>query len=616
MNQNNTNYNVPRKPLVHTFYKAALLMAVLFAIVMGLSYHQANNQLHQMDIRQKQIADLSLQLNRIEGYLLDIVFAPETSADLTAKTNASFLTALSLVKDRITVYDVLPIADVDELFAFLAAFTEENHDFSDLSAPQRETLNARFHDVKTLLLRLSQESQSLVLQRQQLMKQGWLWLAGLWAVLVVILGLVVSSLRGRLTQGIANLHYIVERHKHKEYRLELDQKIQDEFSDFGLSLAHELTSRDIQLNQQAEQLERIEQAFSVMPLPMLVTNDKGDVEWLSSGFETLWQTNTRELEELLMVDAGLDSIRGESISQELLGMNSKVKLKDGSYTLSVSSLDSKTQACCITLVPHYELAELQVLHKSVMLMTQDIWSAPIRLLRKDSVYYELSVGLEALRIKGVSVLADVNFARENQLGYEEFTKLQQIATYIQAQNIDNESSQQEKMPVVLQQTGESHRDLSEMAELSEQIKDVVLLGYESTLQKLALSEQDRLAHHDLLDEVERCLSEVRLGVLHSLQATENEGELIRQRFSKDLNHDIDTVQERILLMKAKSQESLPLLATDRQISRERLNTAQADVEELLALVHKLLADNNRVDEESDVNGVTLEVTQASEGESL
>ncbi|MEO9908594.1 MAG: hypothetical protein ABJF16_03395, partial [Lentilitoribacter sp.] len=350
-----------------------------------------------MDIRQKQLADLSLQLNRIEGYLLDIVFAPETSEDLTAKTNASFLTALSLVKDRIAVYDVLPIEDIDELFAFLAGFTEEGQDFSDLSAHQRKELNTHFNDVKTLLLRLSQESQSLVLQRQQLVNQGWFWLVGLWAVLVVTLGLVVSSLRGRLTQGIANLHYIVERHKHKEYRVELDHKRQDEFSDFGLSLAHELASRDLQLDHQAEQLERVEQAFSVMPLAMLVTSDEGDVEWLSRGFEALWQTNTRVLEELLRVDAGLDSIVGESISHELLKESSKVKLKEGSYTLNVSPLGSKTQACCIAFVPHYELAELQVLHKSVMLMTQDIWATPIRLLRKDSVYYELSVGLEALR---------------------------------------------------------------------------------------------------------------------------------------------------------------------------------------------------------------------------
>ena len=602
MNQYNTRYKVPRKPLVNTFYKAALLMAVLFAIVMGFSYHHANNQLHQMDTRHKQLADLSLQLNRIEGYLLDIVFSPKTSEDLTAKTNASFLTALSLVKDRIAVYDVLPTEDVDELFSFLASFAKGKQDFARLTVSQRTNLNEHLHDVKTLLLRLTQESQSLVLQRQQLVKQGWFWLAGLWAVLVVALGLIVSSLRGRLIQGMANLHYIIERHKHKEYRVELDQKIQDEFSDFGLSLSHELTSRDLALNQQGEQLERIEQAFSVMPLAMLVTNDKGDVEWLSAGFETLWQANTRVLEELLRVDAGLDSIQGESINQELLADAStiSVKLEDGAYTLNVSPLSSQNQACCLTIVRHHQPAELQVLHKSVILMTQDIWSAPIRLLRKDSAYFELSVALEALRIKGLSLLADVNLSREKQSDYEEFTKLQQIATYIQTQIIDNEVIEEEKMPVVIQQAAYSQNDLSEIVERSEQIKDVVLLGYESTIQKLALSEQDRLAHHDLLDEVERCLSEVRLGVLHSLQATEQQSEAIRKRFSKDLNHDIDRVQERILQMKGRAQEGLPLLEADRQSSQIRLNAAQADVEALLALAHKLLDAKDVVSEDDEL----------------
>ena len=568
-------------------------MAMFAAIIIALAYYQGNREQRAIDVRHKQVADLILQFNRIEGYLLNAMFAAADSDGNDARmkaSNASFASALLLVKDRVAIYDVLPESEVQALFAFLGKVAEGSHRLSNLDEAQKLTVKGHFDDFQTLQLRLTQELQSLALLRAVKHQQGLYWSIGLWALLVALCWAAMAAVKSRYSLGFANLHYIIERHKHKEYRVELDQRYLDEFSDFGHMLSRELTSQELDVKQQAEQLQRVKQAFAEMSAALLVTDDKGNVEWVSDGFEKLWRNNTRSLESLLGVDAGLDCVHGEALTQLPLAepITKTIKLNEQNYVFKIEPLAEQGLAASLTFETQADLAELMVLSKAVTLMGKDIWSVPVRLLRKESACFDLSVALEAIRSKVSSVLTEVNSMRQNEHGYEEFTKLQQIATFIQTLNIDNEETPIQNLPQVSSAIPESLPVLDDIVHLSQQIKESVLLGFESALQKLALADKDRMAYQALLEDIERCLQEVRNGALHSLQATEQQAEQIRKRFAKDLNHDIDTVANRIQTLKAMSPDG-ELLEADHHNAQLRLENAQHCIEVLLERVESLLA---------------------------
>jgi hypothetical protein len=128
-----------------------------------------------------------------------------------------------------------------------------------------------------------------------------------------------------------------------------------------------------------------------------------------------------------------------------------------------------------------------------------------------------------------------------------------------------------------------------MAWLSEQVRDSLILGYELVLQRLALVEKDLSSDVFLLGDVDRCLNEVRAGVLASLAATEGESEKIRHRFAVDIEHDISKVQDQIEGMKSMAASTLSLLESDRSVGIARLDRARESVNEMMERIHGLMS---------------------------
>jgi len=142
-------------------------------------------------------------------------------------------------------------------------------------------------------------------------------------------------------------------------------------------------------------------------------------------------------------------------------------------------------------------------------------------------------------------------------------------------------------------------ELNDMAWLSEQVRDSLILGYELVLQRLSLVEKDLSSDVFLLDDVDRCLNEVRAGVLTSLSASEGEAENIRRRFAVDLEHDISQVQNQMEGMKTMAATTLSLLEADRSVGVARLDRARESINEIVDKIHGLMAKTTQYDKAND-----------------
>ena len=378
------------------------------------------------------------------------------------------------------------------------------------------------------------------------------------------------------------------------------------------------------LKAQDKKLELITLALSKVEDPFFVIDREGDIAWLSAGAERLWRDNTAILESTFQIDAGLDSPIGESVSDVLLTSKESVdlKLSDGVYALVVHRFESENvegASDCIqylvSLSLKSELAELQVLHNSLKLMAQDVWDIPVRLLRMDSPYASFAVSLEIIRRRVVDLLEVTSSAADQTNTFEKITKLQQIASLIDKETNNNSlvaseadcstdsllsHSEDDSQKVASQEIAPNSEvnsleiegiqiELNDMAWLSEQVRDSLILGYELVLQRLSLVEKDLSSDVFLLADVDRCLNEVRAGVLTSLSATEGEAENIRRRFAVDLEHDISLVQNQMEGMKTMAASTLSLLEADRSVGVARLDRARESINEIVEKIHGLMA---------------------------
>jgi hypothetical protein len=203
------------------------------------------------------------------------------------------------------------------------------------------------------------------------------------------------------------------------------------------------------------------------------------------------------------------------------------------------------------------------------------------------------------------LLDSLNLVSERTNNVEKITKLQQIASLIDEKTDHNDRS--EKNIVVSEVLFERFQvELNDVAWLSEQVRDSLILGYELVLQRLALVEKDLSSNVFLLIDVDRCLNEVRAGVLSSLAATEGESEKVRQRFAIDVEHDISKVQDQIEGMKSMAASALSLLESDRSVGVARLNRARESINEMIEQIHGLMAKTPSSISEDTIYDVSIE----------
>ncbi|MCV2401391.1 hypothetical protein OFY17_00715 [Marinomonas sp. C2222] len=621
MNTQNVSPELPRKELVGRLQKGVFgLLFLLLLSFVGL-FFVMNSTIEKHKIQQTKLNDLVSVVHHAEEHWLEWLLIEDRQLydEGSLGHSSSHLHQVLTGEYQLIEQDLMMFESLsgDEIAGAKVLLDSLSHKFLlPLSEDDRTSIYYAIEVLERLGDELSEMSVIYEYERQVFVEKLIWWPIGAFALLAFFIVYWAASYVRQMRSGIADLHNIVDRHKHSI--VGAHRSCIDEFTHLGYMLDNELETQGFDLALTAANLKLLEIVFSSIEEPFFVTNDVGDVAWMSAGAERLWISNSAAFEPVLGIYSGVDTPVGERVVDSVLLSDKEtiVKLSSGVYGVKVNRLsgapDSEEESLrsIIVLESKSEEAELKILHNSLQLIEKDIWTAPIRILRSDSPYVSFSQSLESIRRNVVELFEEVN----NVLGddnIEEVTKLQQIPFLMsqkiyQTEGLDDELIPQSDALVVCQ---DIHPELNSVADVSEQVRDSLLLGYELVLKRLQLVEKDLSSDVVLLNDVERWLNEVRVGVLSSLSATEGESANVRRRFSVDLEHDISKVQTQIEEMRAVAESSLSSLQSDRTIGSERLDLARESINEMVDKVQEIMDKTT-----PQVEGDSLQLLEGSRGE--
>jgi len=604
MNTPHSPFSAPRKELTSRLQKSVVaLLFVLFLAFVGL-YMLMSINLERQNAQQEKLSAFSRVVYLAEEHWLELLLVEDRQMYIDSDSMPSLghlyqmlMSEYRLIESEIGDYSATVEIDLSDAFILLERLSQRELSVEPLSAEERGSVYIAFEVLEVLGDELLQIGVDLDYERQVFIKKlVWAPVGVLIFIAFIVIAMSVGFVR-QLRSGFSSLHYILDHHKHGHALVVPPRNVVDEFTGLAHFVDNELTSRNFDLNFQSQNLHVMEKALAKIEEPFFVTNNKGDITWLSSGAEQLWFKNTSFFESLFGIDSGLDDPNGERVADSVLfakeGM--QLTLSDGVYWLEVhlfqSDLESDEESLqrLISIKLKSEMAELGVLHHSLKLMEQDVWDVPIRLLREDSPYASFARSLEIVRQKVVMLFNEIGAVSLQTDSLVRITKLQQIASLIDEKIAHNEVLGSNLVIIDGASSEGFQVELNDMAWLSEQVRDSLILGYELVLQRLALVEKDLSSDVFLLDDVDRFLNEVRIGVLASLSATEGESERVRRRFAVDLEHDISKVQGQIEGMRSMADSTLSLLQSDRSVGVARLDRARDSINEIVERIHELMA---------------------------
>ena len=620
MNTPHSPFGAPRKELINGLQKGVVgLLFVLLLAFTGM-YMLMSINLEKQNAQQEKLSEFLGLVHSAEEHWLEwllvgdrLIYSDSNSskAPTSSYLHQMLVSEYRLMDSHLSDFELTSGVDVSDSLALLDSLSLKDLDSSSLTDEERYAVYSSFAHLEALDDELLQISVSLDYERQFFVER-LIWVpVFIFLILAAIVIMLTVRFGRQLRSGFSSLHYVLDHRKHGHISVFPSRNVIDEFTDLSHLVDNELASRDFDLDQQSENLSLIEKALAQVAEPFFVTNNQGDIAWLSAGAERLWFRNTPLFESLFGIDSGLDDPIGERISDSVLFADQELKLNlsDGVYWLSVhcfvteSDEDSSSLQRLVSIQTKAEMAEFDILHLSLKLIEQDVWNAPIRLSRLDSPYVGFAKSLEVVRRKVVMLFDALNSSSKQTHSLAKITKLQQIASLIDEKTDHNEQSTNDLVVINETPFEEFKVELNDMAWLSEQVRDSLILGYELVLQRLALVEKDLSSDVFLLGDVDRCLNEVRAGVLASLAATEGESEKVRRRFAVDIEHDISKVQEQIEGMKSMAASTLSLLESDRSVGVARLDRARESINEMLERIHGLMSKTTSsiLDDASDVS---------------
>ncbi|RBP81777.1 hypothetical protein EBI01_10625 [Marinomonas rhizomae] len=631
MNTPHSPFGVPRKELINSVQKGVVALLFLLLLAFTGMYMLMSTNLEKQNAHQEKLSGLIGLVHSAEEHWLQWLLADDRRVfDNEGGEEASssnfyqvLVSEYQLIDGHLKDFKLTSSVDVSDSLVFLDSLLQKEQGSFSLTDEERRAAYSSFEHLESLDDELLQIRVGLDYERK-LFVERLIWVpVCIFFILATIIVILTVRFSRQLRSGFSSLHGILDHSKRGHVSAFQSRNVIDEFTDLGHLVDNELTSRDHDLDQQRENLDLIEKALAQVTEPFFVTNGQGDIAWLSAGAEQLWFRNTPFFESLFGIDSGLDDPIDERVADSILfsEQDLQLDLSDGVYWLSVhcfvseSDEESETLQRLISIQTKAEMAEFNILHNSLKLLEQDVWNSPIRLLRQDSPYADFAKSLESMRRRVVMLFERLNSSSIQTHSLEKITKLQQIASLIDEKTDHNERSVNDLAVANEFPFEEFGADLNDVALLSEQVRDSLILGYELVLQRLALVEKDLSSDIFLLGDVDRCLNEVRAGVLASLAATEEESEKVRHRFAVDVEYDISKVQEQIEGMKSMAASTLSLLESDRSVGVARLDRARESISEMLERVHSLMSKTtlNIVDNAGD--DVSIKISNDERNES-
>ena len=624
MNTQHSPISVPRKELTSRLQKSVVALLFLLLLAFAGLYMLMSMNLEKQNVQQEELNELLSVVHHAEEHWLELLLVEDKLAYVDSASMSSLshlhqmlISEYRLIESKVADFQLATEINLSDTFVLLERLAQRELDVAPLLDEERKLVYLSVEKLEVLGDELLQIGVDLDYERQVFIER-LIW-APIGILLFIGFVIVVMSVgfNRQLRSGFSSLHYILDHHKHGHALVTPPRNVTDEFTDLSHFIDNELASRNFDINHLNESLNLIEKTLAKIDEPFFVINNEGDIAWLSAGAERLWFRNTSFFETIFNIDSGLDDPIGERVADSVLfakeGM--QLNLSDGVYWLETHpfefGLESEVESLqrLISIKPKSERAELDVLHHSLKLMEQDVWDIPVRLLRSDSPYIGFARSLEIVRRKVVMLFTTLEEVLSQTNSLEKITKLQQIASLIDETTAHNETLGSDVIAIDNGLPEGFQVELNDMAWLSEQVRDSLILGYELVLQRLALVEKDLSSDVFLLSDVDRCLNEVRAGVLSSLSATEGEGESVRRRFSIDLEHDISKVQSHIEEMRSMADSTLSLLQSDRSVGVARLDRARDSINDMVERIHELMAKTApgiSKDKSADANGATVE----------
>jgi len=620
MNTLHSPFGAPRKELINGLQKTVVILLFFLLLAFAGLYYLMNSNLQQQNAKQEQLSELlglvhSAEEHWLEWLLIEDLNTIDRSLDTSPASHYHQLlvSEYKLIQDQLMSFDDAEEADLSTAVKLLNAFSGRELDTYPLSNAERIQAYQEFEKLESLGDQLVQIGVALDYQRE-LFVGRMVWApVGLFVVIAFVVIVLAARLNRQLTSGFATIHHVIDHRKHGHASVLPERPLVDELTDLSHLIDHEISSRDMDIRQQLGRLSLIDEALSVIELPFFMVNEERDIVWQTQGAERLWNKNTSLFESMFGIDPGLDSPVGEQVSESVLLSDEplRLSLSDGVYELTVKQFEVGNEASSmrylIQIQHKSETAEFDVLYNCLKLMSKDVWDAPIRLSRENSPYAPFAQSLEQIRIKVADIIRASNKSMMTTDQAEKITKLQQIASLIDAKT-DHNDSVVEKAPSIVPMPV-SELNVHQVMDLSDQIQDSLLLGYEMIIQRLLLVEKDLSSNVILLESVSRCLNEVRAGVLSSLAATEGESDAIRHRFAIDLDHDISEVQGQVQEMSSLIGMTLSLLESDRSVGNARLMRVRETVEDIVKRIEVITTDTSAELEDKSQKTVDVDLDE-------
>ncbi|KZM40012.1 hypothetical protein OA92_18300 [Marinomonas sp. SBI22] len=614
------NLNARRNNVVTFLTRSVLVLMLWVCLVMsGLFFFitEENNKSmvaeQRVDLMLEQLNELQLEALELFIYSTNIIpHDPASVEELSNKEQVLQARVAAELEEMIRIYreiDNFPVIELD---------LERLLEVQDVE--QKMLIIERFQE--SLILARSVLHEFKLLKKQEYLISFQLFqnlVIGF--ALVTLLGLLFTYalMRKRLLVGLESVLNLVKKFHHKQYSYSPDWHHNDEFRDIFFHLQQLKESNLVNAHVIERDKSLLEHYFQNIQEPCLALNSDRRYVFCNQLFELIWSEYQVEIESSLcdldepsleLVDIKIAETKNNDNLPSLFRFNGLA------YTFNEEEIfeEGRLIGYLLTFTPVFDELEYEAVTKLVSLMSNDVWNAPVRVMREESKVAALAVQLEKIRLSVTSLINlfdGMTVAEEKQkvTSLKEVGELvimlsesltdandkltKQEVTFIEDESESEFESQDELdfeplKGAVLELRQKVENSIFFASQLGKKNTDSLqglesnlLLGYENLNQSLTIVHKGVEASVNALQDSSDCMSEVKVAVLNAIvNKDESDIELdALQSIAVDLSHDIDTVSQMLQDSLAQEKESLAILESDIESCQERSVKAKNAIQE-------------------------------------
>jgi len=614
------NLNARRNNVVTFLTRSVLVLMLWVCLVMsGLFFFitEENNKSmvaeQRVDLMLEQLNELQLEALELFIYSTNIIpHDPASVEELSNKEQVLQARVAAELEEMIRIYreiDNFPVIELD-----LERLLEVQN------VEQKMLIIERFQE--SLILARSVLHEFKLLKKQEYLISFQLFqnlVIGF--ALVTLLGLLFTYalMRKRLSVGLESVLNLVKKFHHKQYSYSPDWHHNDEFRDIFFHLQQLKESNLVNAHVIERDKSLLEHYFQNIQEPCLALNSDRRYVFCNQLFELIWSEYQVEIESSLcdldepsleLVDIKIAETKNNDNLPSLFRFNGLA------YTFNEEEIfeEGRLIGYLLTFTPVSDELEYEAVTKLVSLMSNDVWNAPVRVMREESKVAALAVQLEKIRLSVTSLINlfdGMTVAEEKQkvtslkevgelviMLSESLTDVNDKLTRQEVAFIEDESESelesQDELDfeplkgAVLELRQKVENSIFFASQLSKKNTDSLqglesnlLLGYENLNQSLTIVHKGVEASVNALQDSSDCMSEVKVAVLNAIvNKDESDIELdALQSIAVDLSHDIDTVSQMLQDSLAQEKESLAILESDIESCQERSVKAKNAIQE-------------------------------------